>query len=553
MEKARPSVVLIDVGDGSSGSGFVVDTTGYILTNEHVVTGSTWVTAILDNGDKLAAYVAATDASRDIALIKVDRHFHSVLQFATEAREGEEVIALGYPLGFSLGESMTITTGIVSAFRTFPNGVAYIQTDTDINFGNSGGPLLNLQGEVVGMNTSILRDEDAQGINFAIRYDVLAIRLPVLLRAATSPPSATPNPTPTPKPTPGSGPQPIFGPVNGEIKHNLDDGLIDEYVPGGIWIRDGIIEALFENPYVNSTVGYWSYGFLFRQTGNTFHAVILNSKDGHFYHILRTGEASTERQLTVKPALDMNALFPGGNRISIVIDGAEGTLYVNGHYTATIELGGLMDTGSVVVVGNYFRGHGAAGYSTHFRDFAVWPPPKPVFGPVGGEIEHKIPETGFIDTHHASGVQIRDGIIEARFFNPYSASVGQWSSGFIFRDSRTNGVPKFHIVVITERGTFYHYLRTTGDGEADQRLAFRHIGEIDTSYPGSNHIRVLANESEGKLYINGHFIADLQLQGLMEEGSVYAVATYFSGHGVSGYSTRFADFTIWPIDTLTIR
>ena len=505
---------------------------------------------ILDSGDRLSAHVAATDANRDIALIKVDRSFQSKLQFATDAREGEEVIALGYPFGYELGQSMTITTGIVSAFRT-SGGVAYIQTDSDINFGNSGGPLLNLRGEVVGMNTAGLRDRDAQGINFAIRYNVLASRLPVLLRAATSPPSATPNPTPTPTPTPGSGPQPIFGPVNGEIEHNLNDGFIDEYVPGGIWIRDGIIEALFENPYLNSTVGYWSYGFLFRQTGaNTFHAVILNSKDGHFYHILRTGEASTEQQLTVKPALEMNAGFPGSNRISIVIDGDEGTLYVNGHYTATIQLGGLMDEGSVVVVGNYFRGHGAAGYSTHFRDFTVGPPPKPLFGPVDGEIEHNIHETGFIDTHRASGVQVRDGIIEARFFNPYSVSVGQWSSGFMFRHRRTDSAPTFHIIVITERGYFYHYLRTTGDGESDQRLAVRQLDEIDTAYPGSNHIRIIADGKEGKLYVNGHYIADLQLQGLMEEGSVYAVGTYFSGHGVSGYSTRFEDFTIWPIDAL---
>ena len=72
---------------------------------------------------------------------------------------------------------MTTTTGIVSAFRTI-GGVVHIQTDTDINPGNSGGPLLNLRGEVVGMNTSGYREEEAQGINFAIHYDVLATRLP---------------------------------------------------------------------------------------------------------------------------------------------------------------------------------------------------------------------------------------------------------------------------------------------------------------------------------------------------------------------------------------
>ncbi len=373
VEEARQSVVLIDTGNGT-GSGFVVDTTGYVLTNEHVVRGSSWLTVILDNGDRLTAYVAASDTSRDIALIKVNRHFHRVLQFATEVREGEEVIALGYPFSYTLGQSMTITTGIVSAFRT-SGGVAYIQTDTDLNFGNSGGPLLNLRGEVVGMNTSVLRDWEAQGINFAIRYDVLANRLPVLRRAAARPPTATPTPTATPE-------------------------------------------------------------------------------------------------------------------------------------------------------------------------------PKPIFGPVDGEIEHKIHETGYIDGYHAWGVSMEDGIIEARFYNPYSASVGKWSSGFMFRHRRTDDGPKFHIVVITETGYFHHYLRTTGDGESDQRLARRHISQVNTSSRDSNHIRIVAAGREGKLYINGHYIANLQLQGLMEAGSIFAVGNYFTGGGVAGYSTRFKDFAIWPLSAL---
>ena len=79
MDEVRESVVLIDTGSGA-GSGFVVDATGYILTNEHVVRGSTWVTVILDSGARLTAYVAATDPSRDIALIKVDRRFNSVIR-----------------------------------------------------------------------------------------------------------------------------------------------------------------------------------------------------------------------------------------------------------------------------------------------------------------------------------------------------------------------------------------------------------------------------------------------------------------------------------------
>ena len=723
VEKASPSVVFIDAGSGT-GSGFVVDATGYILTNEHVVTGSTWVTVILDNGDKLTAYVAATDPSRDIALIKVDRHFHSVLQIATEARPGDEVIVLGYPLGYTLGASVKTTRGIVSAFTTI-DGVIHIQTDAAINPGNSGGPLLNLRGEVVGMNTRVSRqipgrDFDAQGIGFAIRYDVLTSRLTALMAAATSPSTATPTSTPKPSPTPGSGPQPIFGPVNGEIAHNPDDGLVDVYDASGIWITDGVIEASFYNPYSSNVsgwssgfifrnsrhnvfhivmvtgygflhhivgtsdnvedrqrliyrkldtidtspagrnhlrivatgatcllyinghyaagldlkdlreagsvsaianyynnhgvagyktrfedftvwpspkplygpvageiahepedgfvddyrasgvrtrdgaiearflnpysteVGEWSSGFLFRHSpydddNNAFHAVVITG-DGYFYHYLRTGDAEASVRLARTYADEIDTSSAGSNHVRVVLNGAQGLLYINGEYVANLKLQDLMEPGTVYAVGSYFSGHGVAGYSTRFEDFTIWPAPETLFGPVDGEIEHN-PDSGSIDTYRTDA-GIRDGIIEAYFHNPYSTSVGQWSSGFMFRLKRTDGTSKFHIIVITERGYFYHYLRTTDDGESDQRLAVRHLDEIDTAYPGGNHIRVIADGKEGKLYVNGHYITDLQLQGLMDEGNVIAVGSFFEGHGITGYSTRFEDFTIWPIDAL---
>ena len=493
---------------------------------------------ILDSGDRLSAYVAATDATRDIALIKVDRSLQSVLQFATEAREGEEVIALGYPFGYELGQSMTITTGIVSAFRT-SGGVAYIQTDSDINFGNSGGPLLNLRGEVVGMNTAGLRDRDAQGINFAIRYDVLASRLPVLLRAATSPPSATPNPTPTPTPTPGSGPQPIFGPVNGEIEHNPDDGSIDGYY-SGTSIRDGTIEAYFYNPY-STSVGKWSAGFMFRHTPGTdinkFHGIFI-TEDGYFYHYLRTGSPDDDQRLAARHIGEIDTDASGRNHIRITFAGGGGKLYINGHYIAHLQLQGLMEAGGVYAIGSFFAGNGISGYSTRFEDFTVWPAPKPLFGPMDEEIEHN-PDDGLIDAYY-SGTSIKDGTMEAYFHNPYSTSVGEWSYGFMFRLKGNS----FHAVVLQSSGHFQHLKRIDGDS---QQLAVRQVSEIYTAYPGRNHMRIVADGEGGKLYINGHHIADLQLQGLMDEGYVYAVGSYFNGDAVTGYATRFEDFTIWPL------
>ena len=178
VAKASPSVLRI-VGNSNAGSGFVVDAAGYVLTNEHVVAGQSRLTAILDDDTRLRARVVSADEQRDIALLRVEGgNGLKPLTFATALKEGEDVVALGYPL--NLSGTITITRGIVSAVRWF-NGVKHVQTDAAVNPGNSGGPLLNGRGEVVGMNSTAIRriagrDFDAQGIGFAITYDVLVER-----------------------------------------------------------------------------------------------------------------------------------------------------------------------------------------------------------------------------------------------------------------------------------------------------------------------------------------------------------------------------------------
>ena len=175
VDKARPSVVRI-VGSDGAGTGFVVDADGHIFTNYHVVEGQGRLTAVLHDGARLSAEIVAKDPARDIALLKVKTNRAlTPLAFARSVREGEDVIALGYPL--DLGRSMTITRGIVSAIRTI-SGVGFVQTDAAINPGNSGGPLLNDRGEVVGMNTFELRD--AEGIGFAVSASVLKARMRVM-------------------------------------------------------------------------------------------------------------------------------------------------------------------------------------------------------------------------------------------------------------------------------------------------------------------------------------------------------------------------------------
>ncbi len=164
------------------GSGFVIDKDGYILTNGHVVEPcpKSWphpaLTVRTADGATLSATLVGADLIGDLALIKVDHAFKTALTLADKGkiRPGEDVVALGFP-GFLDGEA-TITRGIVSASsRSWGEYGGVVQTDAAVNHGNSGGPLINARGEVIGVNTFIYRpQEDFEAINFAISAKVAA-------------------------------------------------------------------------------------------------------------------------------------------------------------------------------------------------------------------------------------------------------------------------------------------------------------------------------------------------------------------------------------------
>ena len=197
-EKANASVVEITVtsqGSGGSeqspfpfdgeqprqgtqqaqGSGFVYDTDGHVVTNQHVVAGATSVKVTFADGSTYDATVVGTDPSTDLAVLKVDAPTSELQPLALadsdEVAVGDGVVAIGSPYGLE----GTVTSGIVSALdRTIDSTNGYsipgaIQTDAAINHGNSGGPLLNMQGRVIGVNSQIESESGGNvGIGFAI-------------------------------------------------------------------------------------------------------------------------------------------------------------------------------------------------------------------------------------------------------------------------------------------------------------------------------------------------------------------------------------------------
>jgi S1-C subfamily serine protease len=185
-----PAPVPEDGGSAATGSGFLIDEDGSIVTNDHVVAGSRDVTVRFGDGDAVPARLRGRDPSSDLALLQVDRADIPAgvepVELATSKglRPGDAAIAIGSPFGLA----GTVTTGIISALDReipAPNGFTIsgvLQTDAAINPGNSGGPLLDARGRAIGVNSQIATGGSSQssGVGFAVPIDTVREAVPAL-------------------------------------------------------------------------------------------------------------------------------------------------------------------------------------------------------------------------------------------------------------------------------------------------------------------------------------------------------------------------------------
>jgi serine protease Do len=185
---ASPAVVQINITSVSQnpfgfssgtqeglGSGFIITSDGYVLTNNHVVENATKITVVLKDGREFRGQVVGTDSTSDVAVVKISGTNLPTVQLGDSSTltVGQKVIAIGNPYGLS----QTVTTGIISALERNVQAsqtetlVGVVQTDAAINPGNSGGPLVDLSGHVVGMNTMIY--QNAQGLGFSVSVNTV--------------------------------------------------------------------------------------------------------------------------------------------------------------------------------------------------------------------------------------------------------------------------------------------------------------------------------------------------------------------------------------------
>jgi len=165
--QARDAVVRIKT-DLLFGSGFVISPDGLILTNNHVIKDAEEITVYFDDGTNYTGTVEARDLVRDLALVRIEATGLSHLEMGSpgEASLGQQVLVLGYPLG---NENVSVTSGLVSAIEfDYGTNITWVQTDSAVNPGNSGGPMLNLQGRVIGVVSAKMVGVAVEGIGFAI-------------------------------------------------------------------------------------------------------------------------------------------------------------------------------------------------------------------------------------------------------------------------------------------------------------------------------------------------------------------------------------------------
>jgi serine protease Do len=184
IEAIVPAVVLINIsgaGFVAAGTGFIVDDAGYVVTNQHVIENAKSIRVTLSSGEQYESELIGSDKTKDMAILKIisSRTDFPVIKLGTasDSQVGDSVMAVGFPLGLELTGAATVTDGIISAIRKL-DGLRYIQTDAATNTGNSGGPLINRQGMVVGMSTAKILssnpDLNVEGLNLAIHIgDVL--------------------------------------------------------------------------------------------------------------------------------------------------------------------------------------------------------------------------------------------------------------------------------------------------------------------------------------------------------------------------------------------
>ena len=478
-----------------------------MVTNLHVVGQGDRVTVRVNDSKTLSAVFLGYDALRDLAVLRVccDGSLQASPLSVRRVSPGESVFAMGYPLGI---DQASVTSGIVSRVTYDRMSERWmVQTDAPINPGNSGGPLFTLDGEIVGINTSVVRESSTgravEGFGFAVSARTVLQVLPSLKAGTIGPP---PRPTATPAPTPR--PRTRFGPVDGSLEHD-NDGFIEEF-RAGLALDEFAAVVTFQNPS-RGPGRNWDHGFLFNITENDHFDILLVTGESRWYHYRRQGSVENERLLDSGGLAGLNVGPGQSNEVRLIALGLSGFFFLNGKLVSTLDLSDPQTPGDVSIITGYFAGHEIPGHSTPFQGFRV---SAPLFvGDETGQLDYDSDDQ--IDSF-SMVTNVEDFITAVTFTNPYSPSVGRWSYGLAFRHSGWN---QFQAVTVSSDGWWEHFVRQGTVASVHEQSGRT---PLNLASNGTNRLLLLAVERVGLFSVNGTFVAELDLGLSSGSGDIWA-------------------------------
>jgi hypothetical protein len=529
-QRLRPSVVRIESSDGI-GSGFIISSDGLIVTNAHVVGEDLSLDVTLSDGSVRTAIVLGTAIEEDIALLVIDAYQMPAVQFGSTDTTivGNEVLALGYAL--NLPGTASLTRGLVSAFR--PNtfgGLTALQTDTAVNPGNSGGPLLDLEGRVVGIVTAGFRE--AEGINFAITIDD-ALLVINRLRAGAA--------LPLGKFISQTYPYSVGVPVEWRVY---------EVVPSYVYVRDEASSADVLIIVEEVEPGVTTDQYAATQTELGADPDNLDSYEKHSSKEVTLSEDIRAWEVFETWKRPENNFFQKGKEYFFVHDGLGYSIYAQSEKSEWQRVESVIDD----IVARFFIAPTASTVPSSGPPATQVPTTLPAatptlqsgsthFGPTDGNLDHD-PDSGFIPAFDSETTLV-NAVVEVTFVPPNYDPSRPWSSGFLLRDS---GPMEQHIVVINSSGAWHQQVRKgTKNAETVESGFSPHIA---TNQGSTNHVRVIALEDVGWLFINGNYVGELDFSGWSEAGTVQVIGSWWEGQQYAGESTRFEGFTVRSLQTI---
>jgi hypothetical protein len=529
------------------GSGFIykIDSStkeAWILTNQHVVSNQSQVTVTIENITSYTGQVLGVDILRDLAVVQIccSADFNALaLGDSASNIKGSVVVAIGYPLG--VVDSARVTSGIISASyydSTFDRWVT--QTDAALNPGNSGGPLFNMFGQVIGVNTykqvESLGGVAVEGTGFAVSEQTFRSRISEL---ESSSPAPNPTATPAAEISDGELASVIYGPTSGALVHDPTLTNIPEF-PASVWEANGNVKATFYNPY-SSAAHSFSYGFSFRMNSTDSQMVFISS-DSMWYHYARMVDGDKLVGSGVLTNLDLTET--GTNQIGVVFVGDIGWLFINNSLVTDLDLSDVTGAGDIrVVTGVYGETHLRSGFATNFGAFQIVRPSSILKDPSGELVK----ETGKL-SGLASSKKPVNSYSTVTMKNPYGPSE-PWSYGFVFRRDEGMGYIVFNSASSLGYNWDLSYRWKASDASTESVITTGTVSNLKLNSGDSNKLGLMVIDDVGVLYLNDQKVAELDLSSIPVAGTTGIAAGFFTGEDwePDGTVTEFEDWNVWSL------